>query len=63
VAKRGAPVFQGKVYQTTILPRNVRLCEAPSYGKPINLYDKRSAARAPTTRWAQEFLRWNGGEQ
>ena len=26
----------------TIIPRNVRLAEAPSYGKPINLYDSRS---------------------
>ena len=27
----------------TIIPRNVRLAEAPSYGLPINLYDKRSS--------------------
>ena len=34
--------FVGKVYQTTI-PRNVRLSEAPSHGKPILLYDHRSS--------------------
>ena len=27
----------------TIIPRNVRLAEAPSYGQPINIYDPRSA--------------------
>ena len=27
----------------TIIPRNVRLAEAPSYGMPINMYDSRSA--------------------
>ena len=27
----------------TIIPRNVRLAEAPSYGMPINLYDSRSS--------------------
>ncbi|AXI00669.1 ParA family protein [Sporosarcina sp. PTS2304] len=33
--------FQDKVYKT-IIPRNVRLSEAPSHGKPIILYDSRS---------------------
>ncbi len=33
--------FRDKVYQT-IIPRNVRLSEAPSHGKPIILYDPRS---------------------
>lgn len=33
--------FQDKVYQT-IIPRNVRLSEAPSHGKPIILYDPKS---------------------
>ena len=31
-----------KVYKTMI-PRNIRLAEAPSYGMPINLYDAKSA--------------------
>ena len=33
--------FQDKVYKT-IIPRNVRLSEAPSHGKPIILYDAKS---------------------
>jgi chromosome partitioning protein len=33
--------FPGKVYQTKI-PRNVRLSEAPSHGKPVFYYDKSS---------------------
>jgi chromosome partitioning protein len=62
VANEVRRFFKGKVYQTTI-PRNVRLSEAPSYGKPINLYDKRSAGARAYDALAQEFLRWNGGEQ
>lgn len=33
--------FKNKVY-STIIPRNVRLSEAPSHGKPIIIYDPRS---------------------
>ena len=33
--------FQDKVYKT-IIPRNVRLSEAPSHGEPIIIYDPRS---------------------
>jgi chromosome partitioning protein len=33
--------FKEKVY-TTVIPRSIRLSEAPSYGKPISLYDKDS---------------------
>jgi chromosome partitioning protein len=35
--------FPGKVYKT-IIPRTVRLAEAPSFGKPINIYDSGSYA-------------------
>ena len=34
--------LQQNIYKT-IIPRNVRLAEAPSYGQPITLYDTRSA--------------------
>ena len=34
----------------TIIPRNIRLAEAPSHGKPINLYDSRSAGDRKSTR-------------
>ncbi|HWE29988.1 MAG TPA: ParA family protein, partial [Polyangia bacterium] len=47
--------FSGKVYQTTI-PRNVRLSEAPSHGKPILLYDQRSSGCQSYLALAQEFL-------
>jgi chromosome partitioning protein len=47
--------FEGKVYQTTI-PRNVRLSEAPSHGKPILLYDQRSSGCQSYLALAQEFL-------
>ena len=35
--------LQQNIYKT-IIPRNVRLAEAPSYGQPITLYDTRSAS-------------------
>ena len=47
--------FKGRVY-TTIIPRNVRLAEAPSHGKPIIYYDKRSRGAEAYTELAEEFL-------
>lgn len=48
----------------TIIPRNVRLAEAPSHGMPINLYDKKSAGAESYRRLAEEVVNWdrNGGE-
>ena len=37
--------FKGKVF-STIIPRNVRLSEAPSHGKPVSLYDPKSGSRS-----------------
>jgi chromosome partitioning protein len=51
--------FKEKVYQT-IIPRNIRLSEAPSYGKPINLYDSASIGAKKYGELAQEVLRSNG---
>ena len=61
VARDVREFFQEKVFQT-VIPRNVRLGEAPSHGKPVILYDaksrgaeaylsarQRSARVAPTT--------------
>jgi chromosome partitioning protein len=45
--------FQGRVYNTTI-PRNVRLSEAPSFGKPIILYDAKSAGAKAYVKLAKE---------
>ena len=47
--------FQDEVFRT-IIPRSVRLAEAPSFGKPIIHYDKYSAGSAAYELLAQEFL-------
>jgi chromosome partitioning protein len=43
------------IYQT-IIPRNVRLAEAPSHGLPINLYDSRSAGAESYRNLAKEII-------
>lgn len=48
--------FRGKVYQT-IIPRNVRLSEAPSHGKPITIYDPKSKGAEVYKELAEEVLR------
>ena len=48
--------FGDKVYKT-IIPRNVRLGEAPSFGKPIILYDIRSRGSEAYVSLAKEFIR------
>ena len=40
----------------TIIPRNVRLAEAPSYGMPINLYDPKSSGAESYMRLADEVI-------
>ena len=47
--------LQQNIYKT-IIPRNVRLAEAPSHGLPINLYDTRSAGAESYRMLAQEVL-------
>ena len=47
--------FEGRVFNT-IIHRNVRLSEAPSYGKPIMLYDITSKGAANYFSLAEEFL-------
>ena len=47
--------FRNKVY-TTVIPRNVRLAEAPSYGMPITEYDPTSRGAEAYTEFAEEFL-------
>lgn len=44
-----------KIYKT-IIPRNVRLAEAPSYGMPINMYDGRSAGAEAYRFLAEEVI-------
>jgi len=48
-----------KIYNT-VIPRAVRLAEAPSYGMPITFYDKRSQAAQAYRDFAVEVLRQNG---
>ena len=45
-----------KVYQT-LIPRNVRLSEAPSHGMPILIYDKLCAGSTSYSNFAEEFLK------
>ncbi len=47
--------FKGQVYKTAI-PRNVRLSEAPSFGKPIILYDIRSSGAKAYRKLTKEIL-------
>ena len=48
--------FPGKVY-ASVIPRNVRLSEAPSHGKPICAYDPSSRGAEAYAALAEEFLR------
>ena len=48
--------FKEKVYQT-VIPRNVRLSEAPSHGIPILVYDKLCAGSKSYSNFALEFLK------
>ena len=47
--------FGSKVY-TSIIPRNVRLAEAPSYGKPVIAFDKQSRGAQAYMALAQEII-------
>lgn len=47
--------FEGKVFQT-VIPRNVRLSEAPSHGLPVLLYDVNSKGTAAYLDLAQEII-------
>jgi chromosome partitioning protein len=47
--------FKDKVYKT-VIPRNVRLSEAPSFGKPINIYDSNSIGAKKYEEFAREVL-------
>lgn len=44
-----------KIYNT-VIPRNIRLAEAPSYGKPINMYDPKSAGAESYMALADEVI-------
>ena len=48
--------FFGNEVITTVIPRSIRLAEAPSYGKPILMYDPRSKGAESYIRLAKEIL-------
>ena len=62
VVKEVKKYFCDKVYKT-VIPRNVRLSEAPSYGMPITLYDPRSKGAKSYEKFTREFLKINEEEQ
>lgn len=47
--------FKGSVY-TTLIPRNVRLAEAPSFGKPVIYYDSKCKGTEAYKELAEEFI-------
>jgi chromosome partitioning protein len=47
--------FSDQVF-TSVIPRSIRLAEAPSYGKPILMYDPRSRGAESYIRLAKEIL-------
>lgn len=58
VVKEVNKFFENKVFET-VIPRNVRLSEAPSYGMPITVYDPRSKGAKSYIKFAKEFLKEN----
>ena len=58
VVKEVKKYFENKVYKT-VIPRNVRLSEAPSYGMPITEYDPKSKGAKSYIKFAKEFLKIN----
>jgi chromosome partitioning protein len=49
--------FMGKKVYDTIIPRNVRISEAPSYGKPVLVYDLKCVGSEAYLRLATEIIR------
>jgi len=49
--------FYGSQVMATVIPRNVRLAEAPSFGKPIMLYDPRSRGAESYAQLAKEIIK------
>ncbi len=58
VVKEVKNYFDDKVYKT-VIPRNVKLSEAPSYGMPICMYDARSKGSRCYDKFVKEFIKKN----
>ena len=61
VVKEVKKYFNDKVYKN-VIPRNVKLSEAPSYGMPITIYDPRSKGAKSYEKFAKEFLKDNDND-
>ena len=61
VVKEVKKYFNDKVYKN-VIPRNVKLSEAPSYGMPISVYDPRSKGAKSYEKFVKEFLKNNEGD-
>ena len=62
VVKEVKKYFEDKVYKS-VIPRNVKLSEAPSYGMPIIIYDPKSKGAKAYDKFTKEFLKKNEEEQ
>ena len=62
VVKEVKRYFNNKVYKT-VIPRNVRVSEAPSYGLPITIYDPHSKGARSYEKLGKEFLKLNMEEK
>jgi len=58
VAREVKKFYGAKLYKS-VIPRNVRLSEAPSFGQPINVYDKSSKGSSAYMSLASEVIRAN----
>lgn len=58
VVKEVKKYFNNKVYKN-VIPRNVKLSEAPSYGMPISIYDPRSKGAKSYEKFVKEFIKNN----
>ena len=62
VVKEVKKYFNNKVYKT-VIPRNVRVSEAPSYGLPITVYDPHSKGAKSYEKLGKEFLKINSEQK
>ena len=62
VAQEAQRFFPRRIFRT-VIPRNVRLSEAPSHGKPAILYDIRSAGAQSYLELAREIMNCGKGQQ
>ncbi len=62
VVKEVKKYFNNKVYKT-VIPRNVRVSEAPSYGLPITVYDPHSKGAKSYEKLGKEFLKIDAEEK